>query len=121
LTPSDAARETAPLPSDDPRPFTAPWQAEAFALVVGLHQRGLFPWNEWTDRLSRELHKPGTAADGSDYYDCWLRALEALMVSRGIAAGDEIGRLQAAWQRAAEATPHGKPIALTNDPHHAGR
>ena len=106
-----------PLPADDPKPFGAPWQAEAFALVVGLHRSGLFTWGEWADCLSRELRKPGTAADGSDYYDCWLRALEELLVSHGIAADDDIGRLQAAWQRAAEATPHGKPVALANDPH----
>ncbi len=111
-------RATGPLPPEisDPSPFAEPWQAEAFAMVVGLHQRGLFDWSEWAQALSAELKRPGVAADGSDYYDCWLRALEALMGEKQIAGREEIDVLAAAWSRAAHATPHGKPILLTNDP-----
>jgi nitrile hydratase accessory protein len=83
--------------------FPEPWAAEAFAITVHLHERGLFTWNEWAETLSRELHKPGRAEDGSDYFDCWVAALSAILVKLG-------------WQRAAEATPHGKPIELANDP-----
>lgn len=105
-----------PLEIADPNPFAEPWQAQAFAMVVGLHERGVFSWSEWAASLSRQLKQPGRAADGSDYYECWVRALEDLLGERAIAADIEIGDLQKAWARAAEATPHGSPILLGNDP-----
>ena len=103
-------------PGLDEPVFSEPWQAEAFALVVALHERGLFSWSEWAAALSAEVKKPGVALDGSDYYDCWLRALETLLAAKGAAAPDDVDRLAEAWQRAAHATPHGRPILLENDP-----
>lgn len=96
--------------------FDEPWQAEAFALTVALHERGVFSWSEWAQALSAQVKAPGAAADGSDYYDCWLRALETLLAGKGLAAPADIDSLAAAWERAAHATPHGKPILLENDP-----
>ena len=96
--------------------FPEPWAAEAFAITVHLHERGLFTWNEWAETLSRELHQPGRAEDGSDYFDCWVAALSAILVKLGVADADMILDLQKSWQRAAEATPHGRPIELANDP-----
>ena len=96
--------------------FPEPWAAEAFAITVHLHERGLFSWGEWADSLSAEVHKPGRAADGSDYFDCWVEALTGLLVGKGIADAEAILGLQKSWQRAAEATPHGVPIELINDP-----
>lgn len=115
----DAPGTEAPLGMDDPV-FSEPWQAEAFAMTVALHERGLFSWSEWAAALSAEVKKSGAAADGSDYYECWLRALEALLAAKGTAASDDVDTLAEAWQRAAHATPHGKPILLENDPE-AGR
>ncbi len=111
-----------PLPIElaDPRPFTEPWQAQAFAMVVDLYEKGVFSWTDWAASLSRHLKRPDSAADGSDYYECWVRALEDLLKERAIAAETEIGDLQKSWQRAAEATPHGKPIVLQNDPQRSG-
>ena len=102
-------------PEGDPV-FSEPWAAEAFAMTVHLHETGVFTWNEWAASLSRELHRPGRAEDGSDYFDCWVEALSALLVGRGVADASVILDLQKSWQRAAEATPHGKPIELGNDP-----
>lgn len=96
--------------------FAEPWQAEAFAMTLALHERGLFSWNEWAQTLSAEVKKPGAAPDGSDYYDHWLRALENLLAGKGVATASEVESLAAAWERAAHATPHGKPILLQNDP-----
>ncbi|WP_064810779.1 MULTISPECIES: nitrile hydratase accessory protein [Rhizobium] len=97
--------------------FPEPWAAEAFAMTVHLHENGIFAWREWAELLSRELHKPGRAEDGSDYFDCWVATLSELLVSRGIADASAILDLQKSWQRAAEATPHGQPIELANDPY----
>ena len=96
--------------------FPEPWAAEAFAITVHLHEKGLFSWGEWADSLSAEVHKPGRAADGSDDFDCWVEALTGLLVGKGIADAEAILGLQKSWQRAAEATPHGVPIELINDP-----
>ena len=102
--------------ADDAPVFAEPWQAEAFAMTVALHERGLFSWGEWAAALSAEVKKPNAAVDGSDYYDCWLRALEKLLAAKGVAASRDVDRLAEAWQRAAHATPHGRPILLENDP-----
>ncbi len=96
--------------------FAEPWQAQAFALTLALHEKGLFSWSEWAQALSAEVGKPDAAQDGSDYYERWLVALERLLVSKGIAAKPDIDVMAAAWERAAHATPHGKPILLENDP-----
>ncbi|MDG4879997.1 nitrile hydratase accessory protein [Mesorhizobium sp. WSM4884] len=104
-----------PTVFDDPV-FAEPWQAEAFAMTVALHDKGLFSWSEWADALSAEVKKPDAASDGHDYYEHWLAALEKLLSSKGIAGKGEVDELAAAWARAAHATPHGKPILLENDP-----
>ena len=109
-----------PPPGVDDPVFAEPWQAEAFALLVALHERGLFDWGEWTALLGEEVGRPGVAADGSDYYQSWLRAFERLAVGKGIVVPAEIDALAAAWQRAAHATPHGKPILIENDPQFRG-
>jgi nitrile hydratase accessory protein len=113
------SRPDVPAGMDEPV-FSEPWQAEAFALVVALHERGLFTWAEWAERLSAEVKRPEAAPDGRDYYERWIAALERLMAEKGFAGSDEVDAVAAAWQRAAHATPHGQPILLENDPE-AGR
>lgn len=114
--------ETAPAspPGLEEPAFAEPWQAEVFALVVALNERGLFSWGEWAETLSREVHRDDAAADGSDYYRHWLQALEKLLAAKGVAGPHEVDALAAAWERAAHATPHGKPILLENDPLRSG-
>ena len=102
-------------PQDAPI-FAEPWQAQAFAMVVALHERGAFSWTEWAAALSAEVNRSGAAKDGGDYYERWLAALEKLLAAKAVADRSEVDALAAAWQRAAQATPHGKPILLENDP-----
>ena len=96
--------------------FGEPWQAQAFAMTVHLHERRLFSWSEWAEALSSELHKPERAEDGSDYFDGWVAALTTLLAAKGLADPETVLALQESWKRAAEATPHGSPIVLDNDP-----
>ena len=96
--------------------FAEPWQAQAFAMTVSLHQAGLFSWAEWAEALSAEVKHLDAAADGHDYYERWLAALEKLLAIKGAAPPADVEALAAAWQRAAHATPHGRPILLENDP-----
>lgn len=99
---------------DPDRPFDAPWQAQAFAMTVALYERGVFTWPEWTAALSEAL--TGDEDDGAGYYTCWLAALESLLDRKVGTTGSQRATLARAWERAAEATPHGQPIRLENDP-----
>lgn len=96
------------------RVFAEPWQAQVFALTLALHEKGLFSWAEWADALSEALQ--GAAEDGGDYYECWLVALETVLVGKQIMTAPEVAAVTAAWHRAALATPHGQPILFENDP-----
>ena len=104
-----------PPGADDPV-FAEPWQAQAFAMVVALHERGLFTWAEWATALSAERARGDADPHGQDYYTHWLAALERLLSDKDVAGAPEVMALAEAWQRAAHAPPHGKPIALDNDP-----
>ncbi|MGO7580635.1 nitrile hydratase accessory protein, partial [Rhizobium ruizarguesonis] len=77
---------------------------------------GLCNCAESVSAHSLQLNRPGRAEDGSDYFDCWVEALSDLIVDNGIADVETILALQQSWKRAAEATPHGRPIELGNDP-----
>ncbi|PWE31517.1 nitrile hydratase accessory protein [Pararhodobacter marinus] len=89
-------------------PFDAPWQAQLFGLTVALSEAGLFGWPDWTRALGAEI------AQGTPYWQAWLRAFESLLSERGIALPGDIALLAARWQDAAHATPHGQPIRLEN-------
>ena len=99
--------------------FREPWEAQAFAMAVALHERGLFTWTEWAARLARRSRPRRPAGDpdtGETYYRHWLAALETLVVEKGAATAQGLAERRDAWDRAARATPHGQPILLENDP-----
>ena len=91
--------------------FEEPWQAEAFALTVGLHAAGVFSWPEWSQTLAEEIAR--LAQRGTeDYFGCWLNALETLLTEKGVATRSELTELAAAWREAYRRTPHGQPVRL---------
>ena len=95
--------------------FREPWEAHAFAMVLTLHQRGLFSWREWADVLAAEIAAAQVAGDpdqGDTYYRHWLRALEHLVSAKGAGSEAELQRYRQAWDHAADRTPHGHPIDL---------
>lgn len=104
------------LPRDAEGPvFRAPWEAQAFGLTLALHQRGVFSWKEWAERLSAEIAAAaarGERDDGTRYYEYWLTALERLVTDKGLVLADELAVRRDEWDRAARATPHGQPIEL---------
>ena len=95
--------------------FTAPWQAQAFAMALALHEQGLFSWTEWAQALAEAIRqapaRPGEDA-GDAYYRQWLLALEAMVARKGASSEAELQRYRLAWDHAADRTPHGQPIAL---------
>lgn len=98
-------------PHDSAEPvFEEPWQAEAFALVVHLHEKGAFSWAEWATALSDEIKCAPDAE--THYYGHWLAALEQLVKARGLAAPAALERRKQEWAEAYRRTPHGKPVEL---------
>ena len=92
--------------------FGEPWEAHAFALVVVLQERGLFSWSEWAEALGIHTAETGKAAD----YAAWLSTVEGLLAARDVVAPEVLAARRAAFTRAADATPHGEPVLLANDP-----
>ena len=117
LAAAAAAAGVAPIlrESDGAPVFRAPWEAQAFALTLALHERGLFTWSDWAAALAAEIRAAqdgGDPDDGSTYYWHWLAALERLVSTKGVASSADLAARRAAWDRAARATPHGEPILL---------
>lgn len=96
--------------------FNEPWEAQAFAITLALHRRGVFTWDEWAATLGREIKEAQARGDpdtGSTYYHHWLAATERIVREKGIADQETLTRYQEGWDRAADRTPHGEPIVLT--------
>jgi nitrile hydratase accessory protein len=119
----DAAREAAKavpsIPRDAEGPvFREPWEAQAFAMALALHARGLFTWREWAATLADEIKRAQAGGDpdtGETYYQHWLNTLERLVAEKGIATAPTLQRYRDAWDHAADRTPHGTPIELRPD------
>jgi nitrile hydratase accessory protein len=114
-----ATRATSAVPSipcDAEGPvFREPWEAQAFAMALALHERGIFTWSEWADTLSGEIKHAQAAGDpdpGETYYRHWLAALERLIAAKGVTTSENLHRYRDAWDHAADRTPHGAPIEL---------
>jgi nitrile hydratase accessory protein len=107
------------IPHDAAGPvFREPWEAQAFAMTLALHERGVFTWKEWADALAVEIGRAQAGGDpdtGENYYQHWLAALEQLVAQKGLATRDTLARYRDAWDQACERTPHGKPIELKPD------
>ncbi|MGA1289495.1 MAG: nitrile hydratase accessory protein [Rubrivivax sp.] len=113
--PMDALPFSALSTAPSPPPFSAPWQAHAFALTLALHERGVFTWPQWAEALSQAIARAQAQGDpdhGDTYYHHWVDALRSLLTSRGLADAAALDGLEAAWMAAADRTPHGQPIEL---------
>src|SRR6476660_4455849 len=112
-----AADAVPSIPRDAEGPiFREPWEAQAFAMALALHARGLFTWPEWAAVLAQEIKRAQAAGDpdtGETYYRHWLATLENLVAKKGVATSETLHRYRDAWDHAADRTPHGAPIELT--------
>ncbi|KJC60037.1 nitrile hydratase [Bradyrhizobium sp. LTSPM299] len=111
-----AVKSVPGVPRDDEGPvFRAPWEAQAFAMALSLHERGLFTWSEWAAALAEQIKRAQAAGDpdtGETYYQHWLATLEHLVAAKGVTTPETLHRYRDAWDHAADRTPHGKPIEL---------
>ena len=112
-----ASLPSIPLDSGEPV-FREPWEAQAFAMALALHERGVFTWAQWATALAEEIRSAQAAGDrdpGTTYYRHWLAALEKLVAAKGIATPEALTRYRDAWDHAADRTPHGTPIELSGE------
>ncbi len=110
--------ETFPFqPLDDEGPvFNEPWEAQAFGLVLALHEKGLFSWQEWAAVLGEEIAAAQAEGDpdlGNTYYHHWLSALEKITRLKNLSNETELRSRKEQWHAAYVNTPHGKPIQLS--------
>ena len=119
---SDTAARAATLPGIPLGPegpvFREPWEAQSFAMVLALHERGVFTWSEWAATLAAAIKRAQQAGDpdtGETYYRHWQAALERIVAAKGVTDDHTMMRYRDAWDRAADRTPHGAPITLRPD------
>jgi nitrile hydratase accessory protein len=116
-SPPDPAPPGLPRDGDGPV-FRAPWEAQAFALAVSLHERGAFTWKEWAAMLAdviAEARARGDPDTGERYYEHWLAALERIATAKRLVDDAGLDRRRLQWEDAARRTPHGRPIVLSPD------
>ncbi len=113
------------IPRDAEGPvFREPWEAQAFAMALALHERQVFTWREWAATLADEIKRAQAAGDpdtGETYYRHWLNALERIVAEKGVTTGAALARYRDAWDHAADRTPHGTPIELRPEDFKASR
>jgi nitrile hydratase accessory protein len=95
--------------------FDDPWQAQVLAMADTLSKSGAFTATEWSEVLAEELQRgevSGKPVNAATYYEAALKALERLLIQRGIVTPKMISDRRDAWIRAYHATPHGQPVLL---------
>ncbi len=103
------------LRNDEGPVFSAPWQAQAFAMTLALYERKLFSWTEWAAMLAQTIKDAQAAGDpdtGEHYYDHWLATLEKMTLTKSLVDETSLAQRHAAWKHAAQHTPHGMAIVL---------
>jgi nitrile hydratase accessory protein len=88
--------------------FETPWESRAFGVAIALHDAGAVDFEEFRARLIAEIREAGDTNHSTDYYECWLHALERVLLERQIVSSEEIEERSAtiahAW-----AHDHGHP------------
>ena len=70
--------------------FHEPWEGRAFGMALALHGEGMYPWDEFRDRLIAEIDSTaGTSGPRPDYYEHWLAAFEKILLEKGILTREE--------------------------------
>jgi len=82
------ARNPIPIPRLGEEPvFEAPWEGRAFALVMSLHEQGVFTWEAFQSHLVnaiRDWERDPPPGEAYSYYRQWYRALETLLEGRAL-------------------------------------
>ncbi len=102
------------LPRDDDGPvFRQPWEAQAFAMTLRLHQAGRFTWKEWTECLGAEFAAAESRGEpdwGDAYFLLWLNALEKIVADKGVVDAAALRQRKTEWEDADRETEFGQPV-----------
>jgi nitrile hydratase accessory protein len=60
--------------------FEAPWQGRVFGMALGVVERLGLQWKDFQERLIAA----SAARPDAPYYDCWVAALERLLLDHGV-------------------------------------
>ena len=74
--------------------FDAPWQGRAFGMAVGVVEGLGLEWKVFQQRLIAEI----AARPEAPYYDCWVAALERLVLDLGAVSAEEMEAAREAWR-----------------------
>jgi nitrile hydratase accessory protein len=83
-----------PPRADGALQFAHEWERTAFGIALALSRDGLFEWEDFRQHLIAAIgaweERHGTEDPSWNYYDQWLDALEAVVVSSGLVSKKEI-------------------------------
>lgn len=82
--------------------FEKPWESRAFGLAAALAEAGVFNWSDFQASLISAIADRDEAKPYR-YYECWLAALEALVVGRGVISKQDLDVLVEDFSK----RPHG--------------
>jgi nitrile hydratase accessory protein len=98
--------------------FKSPWHSQLFAMTIQLSEQGNFKWVEFVEVFGEALNNKRLkliSLDGNDdYFNCWLTALEKIIILKKIADIDVLSLLKDDWTKAYLSTPHGKPVKINS-------
>ena len=86
--------QEAPPRQDGHLQFDRDWEKMAFGVAIALSKQGYYEWEDFRQTLiatiaewesTHELNDPEW-----DYYQCWVSALEKMVIASGIVEADEL-------------------------------
>jgi nitrile hydratase accessory protein len=105
----------APPRSNGELVFAEPWQSRAFGMTMALTTAGTLDWEEFRQQLIVQVagwEQSAPSGETFSYYDCWLDALEHVLVARALVTSEAVHHL--AGQIAA------RPAGWDHDHDHPG-
>ena len=79
--------------------FGEEWQRTAFGIALALSKSGYFDWEDFRQQLIAvigEWERTHDLGDSSwNYYECWLAALERVIVDKALLAPEEVDQATA--------------------------
>ena len=97
----DVDGPAAPPRSNGELVFSEPWQGRAFGLVMTLTERGVLSYDMFREALIARIAADEQEAPigQSDYYRCWLQALEQVLTETAVVAAPDLEARVAALAR----------------------
>lgn len=90
--------------------FGADWERTAFGVALGLARAGYFEWEDFRQQLIAAITRWESGHPLNDeswsYYDCWLAALEAMIIEAGLSTPAEVGAAIARQASEPETAPN---------------